>query len=48
VLAVLEARGLELSEAERRAITDSKDGAQLDRWVKAALGCANVAELLRR
>jgi hypothetical protein len=37
ILAVLEARGLTVSEAQRAAIVGCSDPGQLDRWVRQAV-----------
>lgn len=46
ILAVLEARGMSITAEERARVLNSKDVAELDRWLKRAVSVANVAELL--
>ena len=46
LLAVLEARGLTATAAERTAILHERDFARLHRWVARIATCASVAELL--
>ena len=45
VLAVLEARRLSVTADERARILDSKDIAELDRWLRKAVTVERVAEL---
>jgi len=45
ILAVLEARGLAVSAAERARITECKDVAELDRFLRAAVTAGSAAEL---
>jgi hypothetical protein len=47
VVLVLEARGLALTESERRAIAAERDAARLARWIAAAASCPDAATLLR-
>jgi hypothetical protein len=46
VLAVLQARGLAPTDAERQHILATRDIAQLDRWLAAAVTCSTVGALL--
>jgi hypothetical protein len=46
ILAVLEVRGMSITAEERARVLNSKDVAELDRWLKRAVSVANVAELL--
>lgn len=45
LLAVLEARGIELTEQERARIQQSTDLDELDRWVRRAATAASAHEL---
>jgi hypothetical protein len=46
VLAVLEGRGLEPAEDERRRILEEHDLERLERWLAAARSCTDIASLL--
>jgi len=45
VLCVLQARGLRVSSVDQRRITDCRDVAQLDEWIRLAARVESVAEL---
>jgi hypothetical protein len=45
VLAVLEARGLTLTQEQRQRILDSKDTAELDRWLRRAVTIETASDL---
>jgi hypothetical protein len=45
ILDVLEARGLDVSEAERSRITNCTDRRQLKKWLKRAVTAEKVADL---
>jgi hypothetical protein len=48
VVAVLEGRGLPVSDDERKAIVACRDTERLDRWLAIAGTAASAAEILRR
>jgi Uma2 family endonuclease len=47
LLAILQARGLSASAAERNRILRSRSEAELDAWLVCAFSCSSIAELLR-
>lgn len=47
VLAVLAARGVAVDDTSRAAIVAMRDVPVLDRWLRLAATCADVAELFR-
>jgi hypothetical protein len=46
VLAVLDARGIAMGEADRALIRGERDRDTLGRWVAQAAGCESVTELV--
>jgi hypothetical protein len=46
LLAILEARSLVLSDAQREHIAATRDAARLDAWLARAVACSSVSELL--
>ena len=46
VLTVLEARGLSPTESQLHRLTSERDAARLDAWLRAAVHCGQIAELL--
>jgi len=48
LIAMLEARGVPITTAQRDRILGERDAAMVERWITAAVVCATVAELLAR
>jgi hypothetical protein len=46
VLAILAARGVAVSPAERARILAERDPAQLERWLARAATCAEISQVL--
>ena len=48
LLALLEARGIVISAADRRAIRSEASVRRLSGWIRRAVACETAAELLRK